>query len=121
LNNSKVNADEGPSMETIPCSELRAHLAETIKQLEVRDEPVFIARCGEPVAVLMSVAQHHRIAGGQKTGFAAALESWRQRYQAELEEEDRSGAYVDPFADVRDRAPPRAATWAHGIFPGDGK
>jgi prevent-host-death family protein len=108
-------------METIPCSELRAHLAETIKRLEVRDAPVFISRRGEPVAVLMSVTRYHRISGGQKTGFAAALESWRQRYQAELEEEDRSGVYVGPFAHVRDRTPPRPATWADDIFPGDGK
>jgi prevent-host-death family protein len=107
-------------METIPCRVLRAHLAETIKRLEARDAPVFISRRGEPVAVLMSVAQYQRISGGQKTGFAAALESWRQRYQAELEEEDRSGAYVDPFAQVRDRTPPRAATSARDIFPEDG-
>lgn len=108
-------------METIPYSELRAHLAETITRLEVRDEPVFISRRGKPVAVLMSVAQYRRFSGGQKTGFASALSTWRQRYHAELEEEERNGAYVDPFADVRDRTPPRAATWADDIFPQEDK
>lgn len=108
-------------METIPYSELRAHLAETIKRLEVRDEPVFISRRGEPAAVLMSVAQYQRFSGGQKTGFAAALATWRQRYHSELEEEERTGTYADPFADVRDRTPPRASTWVDEFFPQDGK
>ena len=90
-------------MDNIPYSELRAHLADTIKQLELREEPVFISRRGEPAAVLMSVAQYRRLQGGH-TDFFSALMAWRERYAAELEEEAQSGTYVDPFADVRDRS-----------------
>ena len=90
-------------MDSIPYSQMRAHLAETIKQLEVREEPIFISRRGEPAAVLMSVAQYQRLQGGQKD-FFSALVAWRGRYAAELEEDARNGTSVDPFASVRDRS-----------------
>lgn len=90
-------------MDSIPYSQMRAHLAETLKQLQVREEPVFISRRGEPAAVLMSVAQYRRLQGGQKD-FFSALVAWRERYATELEETARSGISADPFADVRDRS-----------------
>jgi prevent-host-death family protein len=105
-------------MDSIPYSELRAHLAETLKKLEVRDEPVFISRRGEPAAVLMSVAQYVRLRGGPKD-FYASMMAWRERYAAELEEEAREGPYVDPFADVRDRSPARPVTWTDDIAEDD--
>ena len=33
-------------MDSIPYSEVRAHLAETLKKLEVREEPLYISRRG---------------------------------------------------------------------------
>lgn len=88
-------------MNSIPYSDLRAHLAETLKQLEVREEPLFISRRGEHAAVLMSVAQFERLQRGQG-GFGQALLAWRERHAAELAAEDDE-SWQDPFADVRDR------------------
>jgi len=89
-------------MNSIPYSDLRAHLAETLKQLEVREEPLFISRRGEHAAVLMSVAQFERLQRGQG-GFGQALLAWRERHAAELAAE-ADEAWQDPFADVRDRS-----------------
>lgn len=89
-------------MDSIPYSEVRAHLAATLKRLEVREEPIYISRRGEPAGVLMSVAQYQRLTAGAGNGFWAALCAWRERhadYLASPEAED------DPFADVRDRSP----------------
>jgi len=88
-------------MNSIPYSDLRAHLAETLKQLEVREEPLFISRRGEHAAVLMSVPQYERLQRGQG-GFGQALLAWRERHAAELAAEDDE-SWQDPFADVRDR------------------
>lgn len=107
-------------MDSIPYSEVRAHLAETLKKLEVREEPVYISRRGEPAGVLMSVAQYQRLKGGH-TDFYSSLMAWRERYGTELAEEERNGTYVDPFADVRDRRPPRPVTWTDDIAEDDSK
>ncbi len=90
-------------MDSIPYSEVRAHLAETLKKLEVREEPVYISRRGQPAGVLMSVAQYQKLQAG-KGGFGEALLAWRERYATELAAEEASGEWVDPFADVRDRS-----------------
>ncbi|RZS57134.1 type II toxin-antitoxin system Phd/YefM family antitoxin [Sphaerotilus mobilis] len=89
-------------MDSIPYSEVRARLAETLKQLEVRDEPIFISRRGQPAGVLMSVAQYQRLQGGP-SGFGEALLAWRARHAEELATEADDGSWEDPFADVRDR------------------
>lgn len=106
-------------MDSIPYSEVRAHLAETLKKLELREEPITISRHGEPAGVLMSVAQYQRLQGGPKD-FFSALMTWRERYAAELEDEDRNGTYVDPFADVRDRRPLRPVSWTDDIAEDNG-
>lgn len=87
-------------MQIIAFTELRAHLAETLRALEQDTEPLFIARRGEPTAVLMSVTQYQRLTQPD-TGFAEALSAWRARHAAALAEADP----IDPFADVRDRSP----------------
>ena len=87
-------------MDSIPYSEMRAHLAETIKRLEVRDEAVYISRRGQPAAVLMSVAEYRRLTGGENS-VGRALSAWRARqadYLASPEAEE------DPFANLRDRS-----------------
>jgi len=90
-------------MDSIPFSDLRAHLAETLRQLRDREEPVYISRRSEPVAVLMSVAQYQRLQGAQ-VGFGEALLAWRERHAAELAT-GTNEEWDDPFADVRDRSP----------------
>ena len=103
---------------SIPYSELRAHLAETLQRLEVRDEPLYISRRGEPAGVLLSVAHYHRLSGAD-LGFGDALLAWRQRHAAALAAEEAAGddawPDADPFADVRDRQPIRPVTWPEDI------
>ncbi|CAD5371739.1 Antitoxin [Rubrivivax sp. A210] len=98
-------------MDSIPYSEVRAHLAETLKKLEVREEPVYISRRGEPAGVLMSVAQYQRLQSKADGPFARWLE-WRTQHAKEFEAwKDEP----DPWADVRDRTPPRPVTWTDDI------
>ena len=101
-------------METLPYSEVRAHLAETLKRLEAREEPVYISRRGELAGVLLSVEQYRRLAGGE-AGFGEALRAWRERHAADLAREAAEGTYEDPWADVRDPQPPRPFTWPDDI------
>lgn len=88
----------------VPYSEVRAHLAETLREVEARDEAVLISRRGEPAGVLMSVALYRRLTGGD-AGFGQALQSWRDRHAKGLRADAAEHAYEDPFADVRDRRP----------------
>ncbi len=86
-------------MDSIPYSEVRAHLAETLKKLEVREEPIFISRRGEPAGVLMSVAQYQRLAGPVAKDFWSAVCAWRAENADYLATPE---APEDPFADLRD-------------------
>jgi len=98
-------------MDSIPYSEVRAHLAETLKQLEVREEPVYISRRGQPAGVLMSVAQFERLQT-QSSGPVARWLAWRNKHAQDLEDwKDEA----DPWADVRDRTPSRAVDWTDEI------
>jgi prevent-host-death family protein len=90
-------------MDSIPYSEVRAQLAETLKRLALRDEAIYISRRGQPAGVLMSVAQYERLQGGIGD-FGNALLAWRQRYESELAAASNE-EWQDPFADVRDRSP----------------
>lgn len=89
-------------MDSIPYSEVRAHLSETLRQLEVREEPVYISRRGELAGVLMSVAQYQRLAGGAGSDFWTAVCTWREQNAEWLASAE---AEEDPFANVRDRSP----------------
>ncbi len=90
-------------MDSVPYSEVRAHLAETLKWLEFRDEPIYITRRGEPAAVLMSVSQYRRLQG-EPADFASAYRAWRKEFERDLAESgDEEG--VDPFASIRDPSP----------------
>ncbi|MBN9342341.1 MAG: type II toxin-antitoxin system Phd/YefM family antitoxin [Comamonadaceae bacterium] len=46
---------------TIPLSEARANLADTLRRVEQQNEPAFISRRGEPVAVLLSLPMRTRV------------------------------------------------------------
>ena len=102
-------------MDSIPYSAVRAHLAETLKQLEVREEPVYISRRGQPAGVLMSVAQFERLQN-RSEGPVARWLAWRAKYAKDLEDWTDE---TDPWADVRDRTPPRTVTWTDDIADPD--
>lgn len=103
-------------MDSIPYSEVRANLAETLKRLEVREEPVYISRRGQPAGVLMSVAQYERLKYQSDSPVARWL-AWRAQYAKEWADETEE---ADPWADVRDRTPPRPVTWTDDIAdPGE--
>ena len=89
-------------MDSIPYSDVRAHLANTLKQLQARDEPVYISRRGAPAAVLMSVAQYQRLTAAPENNLWSALCAWRERNADYLNSPE---AEEDPFANVRDRSP----------------
>lgn len=89
-------------MDSIPYSEVRAHLAETLKRLEVLEEPVYISRRGEPAGVLMSVAQYQRLTTGTGNNLWGAWCAWRERNADHLASAEAEG---DPFANLRDPSP----------------
>lgn len=90
-------------MHTLPLTDVRAHLADTLREAENAQEPVVISRRGQPAGVLMSWTQYQRLAA-EHEGFAARLQRWR----AEHAGGDDSG---DPFADVRDADAGRDVEW----------
>jgi prevent-host-death family protein len=87
-------------MQTIPFSEVRARLADTLRVLAHSDDPVFISRRGEPAAVLLSVAQYQRLTHTPVQDPWSALQAWRSQYAIDSAPADDP----DPFADVRDRS-----------------
>lgn len=95
-------------MHTIPFSEARAHLAETLSSLDRGGEPVVISRRGEAAAVLMSVAQYQRLVA-RGDGPAARLQAWRGDHAHALAVEQDA---FDAWDGVRDRRPTRSVDWA---------
>ena len=92
-------------MQTIAFNQLRAHLAATLRDIEVRQEPVVISRRGKATAVLMSYAQYEQL-GKRPFSLAAALDGWRAEHGPADDEPDD-----DPFANVRDLSPGRSFDW----------
>ncbi|MEQ1669021.1 MAG: type II toxin-antitoxin system Phd/YefM family antitoxin [Sulfuriferula sp.] len=90
-------------MQTIPFSEARAHLAETLHQLETDQHPLLISRRGKAAAVLISPTQYQQLIGADH-GFAARLAQWRINYAAVLPE-------ADPFTQLRDATHGRDFSW----------
>jgi prevent-host-death family protein len=100
-------------MHTLPFTEARAHLADTLREVEATDTPVLISRRGQTAGVLMSWAQYRRLQTGT-AGFSARLTQWRAECLAPeagtgLEEEP------DPFADLRDPGPGRVVDWTDAL------
>lgn len=87
-------------MQTIPFNELRAHLAQTLREVEATREPVVISRRGKAAAVLMSWAQYERLREPE-FDLGAALDAWRAGAAAGAAESDDD----DPWAAVRDADP----------------
>jgi prevent-host-death family protein len=91
-------------MQSIPFSQARAHLAETLDKLETVDEPVMISRRGQATGVLMSLQQFRQLSA-PVTSFTARLNQWRSEHLADLQDEP------NPFDSVRDRSAGRDFTW----------
>lgn len=89
-------------MQTIPFSEARAHLADTLRELETTQTPLLISRRGKAAGVLISPTQYQQLLGTPK-GFAARLVQWRKDYAQVAE--------IDPYAQVRDSTTGRDFTW----------
>ena len=90
-------------MQTIPFSEARAHLADTLRELETTQTPLLISRRGKAAGVLISPAQYQQLLGTPK-GFTNRLAQWRKNYA-------QAAAEIDPYAQVRDSTTGRDFTW----------
>ncbi len=66
--------------------------------------PVELLREGQPVAVVLSIADYRRLTGAHQGGFHAALERFRRDQGAE------ELGLEDALEGVRDRAPGRGVT-----------
>ena len=91
-------------MQSIPFSQARAHLAETLDKLETVDEPVMISRRGQATGVLMSLQQFRQLSA-PAASFTARLNQWRSEHLAELQDEPT------PFDAVRARSAGRDFAW----------
>ncbi len=89
-------------MQSIPFSEARAHLAETLRLVENSNDPLLISRRGQDVGVLMSLEQYQQLAQSPSS-FSARLKQWRTTY-AQINHDD-------PFSDVRDSSSGREFSW----------
>jgi prevent-host-death family protein len=90
-------------MQAIPFSEARAHLAETLQNIEGGGNPVFISRRGKAAAVLMSIATYQQITSVEQ-GFSERLAAWRQTHIEEL-------AVEDDFSSLRQTEAGRDFLW----------
>lgn len=97
-------------MQSIPFSQARAHLADTLSRVALSSEPTLISRRGHAAAVLMSMPQFERLSGPAK-GFADRLKAWRATSLAEIVESTNATDTTDPWAQVRDASPGREVTW----------
>jgi len=91
------------AMQSIPFSEARAHLAETLRLVESSQNPLLISRRGQDVGVLMSIEQYQQLATSPSS-FSARLNQWRTTYA-------QSGLNDDPFNNVRDTSKGREFSW----------
>ena len=93
-------------MKTIPFSEARAHLAETLQRVQESRDPLLISRRGKGGAVLVSVESWDAVTSSPTAGFAEALSDWRARYLVEPIE-----TVEGEFEDLRDRTTGRDFSW----------
>ena len=83
--------------------EARAHLADTLRELETKQMPLLISRRGKAAGVLMSPTQYQQLVGTPK-GFASRLAQWRTDYAQPAVEHD-------PFVSVRESTDGRDFSW----------
>lgn len=90
-------------MQTIPFSEVRAHLADALRELEIKQTPVVISRRGKAAGVLISPAQYQQLVGSPQ-GFASRLAQWRMDYAPAVTD-------ADPFTQLREPSAGREFSW----------
>ena len=93
-------------MKTIPFSEARAHLAETLQKVQESRDPLLISRRGKGGAVLVSMETWDALASSPVAGFAEALTEWRAHYAVEPE-----STHEKEFENLRDETPGRDFSW----------
>jgi prevent-host-death family protein len=93
-------------MHSIPFSEARAHLAETLHQLESGNEPVLISRRGQATGVLMSVQQFKQLSAPAAC-FTSRLTQWRTEHSSAITD----GKDDNPFENTRDTGRDRETAW----------
>ena len=91
-------------MQSIPFSAARAHLAETLHQIEEANTPLMISRRGQGAGVLMSVAQYRQLVAPSQS-FSARLANWRAT------QIDGTDDAPDEFESLRDRSSGRDFSW----------
>ncbi len=73
-------------MQSIPLSEARAHLTETLHKVETSQEPLLISRRGQGTSVLMSLQQYQQLTK-PTTSFSLRLQQWRSTYLNDLSQD----------------------------------
>jgi prevent-host-death family protein len=97
-------------MNSIPFTEVRARLADALREVDVGGQPLLISRRGHTAAVLMSWSHYRDLSSGP-AGFADRLARWRAD-ELSLAVPAEGTQDQDPFAGLRDADPGRPANWA---------
>lgn len=92
-------------MQSIPFTEVRARLAETLRDAEAGASPVVISRHGQPAGVLMSWSRYRELVLPGANGFVDSLNRWRADCLLPGNDAD------DPFAGLRDGDAGRPVDW----------
>jgi prevent-host-death family protein len=92
-------------MQSIPLSEVRAHLAETLQRIEQTQEPVLISRRGQAKTVLLSLSQFNQLSAPANS-FQQRLVQWRGTYLHEA-----AGGETGVFEGLRDAHAGREFSW----------
>jgi prevent-host-death family protein len=93
-------------MTTYSIAEARDQFAALIRRVELDKKAVQVTRRGDPVVMILPVAEYQRLVAAQpRQDFWQAYQAWRNAWQVDTWEEE-----IDPFADIRDKHPGRDIT-----------
>jgi prevent-host-death family protein len=95
-------------MTTYSIAEARDQFAALVRRVELDKKAVQVTRRGDPVVMILSVAEYQRLVAQQpRQDFWQAYQAWRNDWQVDEWEEE-----FDPFAGIRDKHPGRdIALW----------
>ncbi len=93
-------------MNSIPFSEARAHLAEALRGVELRQEPLVISRRGQAAGLLVPMAHYAKLTGAEMD-FTARLSQWRTENGLSAAPD----ADADALTPARDPSPGRDFAW----------
>lgn len=97
-------------MNSIPFSEARAHLAEALRGVELRQEPLVISRRGQAAGLLVPMAHYAKLTGTEMD-FAARLSQWRAENAISAPPDANADADADALTPARDSSPGREFSW----------